>query len=140
LDIAADRALGHYTHEKSSVGAAAALATLEVIDGERLLDRSRELGMHALERLQAMKARHPLIADVRGIGLLLGVELARDGVPARREAEQVMYECLVRGLSFKVGQGNVLTLSPPLVIARDDLDAALGILDAALTDVEARAA
>jgi len=140
LDIAADRALGHYTHEKSSVGAAAALATLEVIDGEHLLDRSRELGMHAQEKLRAMKARHPLIADVRGIGLLLGVELARDGVPARHEAEQVMYECLARGLSFKVGQGNVLTLSPPLVIARDDLDAALGILDAALTAVEARAA
>ena len=139
LDIAADRALGHYTHEKSSVGAAAALATLEVIDGEHLLDRSRELGMHAQEKLRAMKARHPLIADVRGIGLLLGVELARDGVPARHEAEQVMYECLARGLSFKVGQGNVLTLSPPLVIARDDLDAALGILDAALTAVEARA-
>jgi len=140
LDIAADRALGHYTHEKSSVGAAAALATLEVIDGEHLLDRSRELGMHAQEKLRAMKARHPLIADVRGIGLLLGVELARHGVPARHEAEQVMYECLARGLSFKVGQGNVLTLSPPLVIARDDLDAALGILDAALTAVEARAA
>ncbi len=137
LDIAADRALGHYTHEKSSVGAAAALATLEAIENESLLDRSRDLGAHALQRLRAIKARHPLVADVRGIGLLLGVELARDGAPARREAEQVMYECLARGLSFKVGQGNVLTLSPPLVIARADLDAALAILDAALTAVEA---
>jgi 4-aminobutyrate aminotransferase len=137
LDIAADRALGHYTHEKSSVGAAAALATLEAIENESLLDRSRDLGAHALERLRAIKARHPLVADVRGIGLLLGVELARDGAPARREAEQVMYECLARGLSFKVGQGNVLTLSPPLVIERADLDAALTIVDAALTAVEA---
>jgi 4-aminobutyrate aminotransferase len=137
LDIAADRALGHYTHEKSSVGAAAALATLEVIENESLLDRSRDLGVHALQRLRAIKARHPLVADVRGIGLLLGAELARDGAPARREAEQVMYECLARGLSFKVGQGNVLTLSPPLVIGRADLDAALAILDAALTAVEA---
>ena len=140
LDIAADRALGHYTHEKSSVGAAAALATLEVIDGDRLLDRSRELGIHALEILQAMKARHPLIGDVRGIGLLLGVELARDGVPARHEAEQVMYECLARGLSFKVGQGNVLTLSPPLVIRPEELDAAFAIIDAALDAVGSRAA
>ena len=138
LDIAADRALGHYTHEKSSVGAAAALATLEVIADEQLLERSRALGEHALGRLRAIKERHPLVAGVRGIGLLLGVELARDGVPARREAEQVMYECLVRGLSFKVGQGNVLALSPPLVIARVDLDAALAILDEALGVVESR--
>ena len=136
LDIAADRALGHYTHEKSSVGCAAALATLEVIENERLLERSREMGTRALERMHDLKRRHPLVADVRGIGLLLGLELARDGVPARREAEQVMYECLAHGLSFKVGQGNVLTLSPPLVIAENDLDEAFAILDAALAAVE----
>ena len=140
LDIAADRALGHYTHEKSSVGCAAALATLDVIESEALCERARTLGASALARLREMQARHPLVAEVRGIGLLLAVELARDGAPARREAEQVMYECLARGLSFKVGQGNVLTLSPPLVIAEAELDAALDILDAALTAVEARAA
>ena len=137
LDIAADRALGHYTHEKSSVGCAAALATLEVIENERLLERSRD-ARRACARANAAicKRRHPLVADVRGIGLLLGIELARDGVPARREAEQVMYHCLAHGLSFKVGQGNVLTLSPPLVIAADELDAAFAILDGALAAVE----
>jgi len=138
LDIAAERALGHYTHEKSSVGAAAALATLEVIENEDLLHRSRELGAYVLDRLREMQARHAIVADVRGIGLLLAVELAREGAPARRESELVMYECLARGLSFKVGQGNVLTLAPPLVIAREDLDAALAILDEALTAVETR--
>ena len=136
LDIARDRALGHYTHEKSSVGCAAALATLEVIETDRLLERSRNLGARALERMREMKRRHPLVADVRGIGLLLGLELARDGVPARHEAERVMYHCLAHGLSFKVGQGNVLTLSPPLVIAENDLDAAFAILDGALAAVE----
>jgi 4-aminobutyrate aminotransferase len=136
LDVAADRALGHYTHEKSSVGCAAALATLEVIENERLLQRSRELGAHAVERLRALQRRHPLVADVRGIGLLLGIELRREGRPAAREAEQVMYACLERGLSFKVGQGNVLNLSPPLVIQQRELDAALDIVDAALGEVE----
>jgi len=131
-DIAADRALGHYTHEKSSVGCAAGLATLEVIERERLVERSRSLGSCAMERLQKLKRRHPLVADVRGIGLLLGIELARDGRPASREAEQVMYECLALGLSFKVGQGNVLTLSPPLIITPEELDRALDIVDAAL--------
>jgi 4-aminobutyrate aminotransferase len=77
---------------------------------------------------------------VRGIGLLLGIELVRpDGTPARDEAERTMYECLARGLSFKVGQGNVLTLSPPLVIAEADLDRAFGIIDAALAAVGGRA-
>jgi 4-aminobutyrate aminotransferase len=136
LDVAADRALGHYTHEKSAAGCAAALATLEVIENENLLERSRSLGARALERMRTLASRHPLVSDVRGIGLLLGIELARAGVPARREAEQVMYECLDRGLSFKIGQGNVLTLSPPLVIAPADLDAAFDIVDAALTAVE----
>jgi 4-aminobutyrate aminotransferase len=140
LDIAADRALGHYTHEKSSVGCAAALATLEAIEDENLLERSRVLGKRALQRMDDLKRRHPLVADVRGIGLLLALELARDGVPAPHEAERVMYDCLAHGLSFKIGQGNVLTLSPPLVIAEDDLDAALSILDAALTTVERPAA
>jgi 4-aminobutyrate aminotransferase len=64
--------------------------------------------------------------------LLLGIELVRNGVPARHEAEMVMYECLEHGLSFKIGQGNVLTLSPPLVIAPEDLGRAFDILDAAL--------
>jgi (R)-1-hydroxy-2-aminoethylphosphonate ammonia-lyase len=136
LDIAGDRALGHYTHEKSSVGCAAALATLEVIENERLLEASRTLGSRAMARLAELKRRHSLVADVRGIGLLLGIELRRDGEPAPREAEQVMYECLARGLSFKVGQGNVLTLSPPLIIAPQELDQALDIVDAALAAVE----
>jgi 4-aminobutyrate aminotransferase len=72
LDVAGDRALGHYTHEKSSVGCAAALATLDVIADERLCERARELGAHALDRMRALADRHPLVGDVRGVGLLLG--------------------------------------------------------------------
>ena len=136
FDVAGDRALGHYTHEKSPVGCAAGLATLEVIEEERLFDRSRTLGVRALERMRSLEQRHPLVADVRGLGLLLAIELERDGRPAAHEAEQVMYECLSRGLSFKVGQRNVLTLSPPLVIGDDDLEHAFDIIDAALTAVE----
>jgi 4-aminobutyrate aminotransferase len=136
LDVAADRALGHYTHEKSSIGCAAALATLEVIESEGLLEKSRSHGASALQRLRELKHSHPVVGDVRGIGMLFGVEVARDGRPAPEAAERVMYASLARGLSFKVGQGNVLTLSPPLTIAADDLDRALDILDAALTEVE----
>jgi 4-aminobutyrate aminotransferase len=138
LDVAGDRALGHYTHEKSSVGCAAALATLDVIEDERLLERANVLGDRALARMRAIALRHPLVGDVRGVGLLLGLELVGpDGSPARTEAERVMYACLARGLSFKVGQGNVITLSPPLVIAERDLDRAFDILDEAIGEVEA---
>jgi 4-aminobutyrate aminotransferase len=134
LDVAADRALGHYTHEKSSVGCAAALATLDVIDDEGLLARANTLGARALARLDEMKARVPLVGDVRGIGLLLAVELVdpATGAPAREAAERVLYDCLAKGLSFKVGQGNVLVLAPPLVISEHDLDRALDIVEAAV--------
>ncbi|HKX38255.1 MAG TPA: aspartate aminotransferase family protein [Burkholderiales bacterium] len=125
LDIAADRALGHYTHEKSSVGCAAALAALEVIEEERLLERSRRLGGRALARLKSI--RHTSISDVRGIGLLLAVELNDAEL-----AEEVLYRCLARGLSFKVGQGNVLVLAPPLTISESDLDRALAIVEESL--------
>jgi 4-aminobutyrate aminotransferase len=140
LDVAGDISLGHYTHEKSSVGCAAALATLDVIRDERLVEHAATLGAHALLQLQALQAKHPSIAAVRGIGLLLAVELAdpRTGEPANEAAERTMYECLARGLSFKVGQGNVLTLGPPLVITSEQLDRAFAILDDALTAVEVR--
>jgi 4-aminobutyrate aminotransferase len=140
LDVAADRALGHYTHEKSSVGCAAALATLDAIADERLCERSRTLGTRAMARMRELQAKHSIVREVRGLGLLLGIELARsNGAPARDEEDATMYECLSRGLSFKVGQGNVLTLSPPLVVHERDLDAAFGILDAALAAVAAGA-
>jgi len=140
LDVAGDISLGHYTHEKSSVGCAAALATLDVIDDERLVEHAAELGEHALLRLKTLQGKHPLIGAVRGIGLLLAVELSdpRSGDPANEAAERTMYECLARGLSFKVGQGNVLALGPPLVITRDELEQSIAILDAALAAVEAR--
>lgn len=119
LDVAADRAIGHYTHEKSSVGCAAALATLDVIRDEGLLQRSCELGRYGLE---VLRPHNP-----RGLGLSLAIEVATATI-----AEAVMYRCLGNGLSFKIGGGNVITLCPPLTITRDELDAAFAILNEAL--------
>ena len=82
-----------------------------------------------------MKSRQPLIGDVRGLGLLLGVELVRDPSTRERavdEAEQVMYESLARGLSFKVTMGNVLALTPALTITSREMDEALAILEESL--------
>ena len=134
LDIAGHMALGHYTHEKNPVACAAALATLEIIVEEKLPERARELGAYALERMREMQGRHEIMADVRGIGLLLGIELAITGAdgqrkPAIAEAERVMYESLKCGLNFKVTMGNVLTLTPALTITKEEMDQALQILD-----------
>ncbi len=136
LDCTPDRALGHYTHEKNPVACAAGLATLEVIRDERLVERSRELGTRALSMLDEIKSRHPSVSDVRGKGLLLGVELI-DPATGQRDfelAEQVMYHCLTMGLSFKLSMGNVLTLAPPLNIEESELERAIGIVDAALSE------
>ena len=129
LDVAGGGALGHFTHEKSSLGCAAGLATLEVIEEERLLQRSTDLGARALAQLRAMQARQTGVADVRGIGLLMGVEM-----DSAELAEDVLYRCLAKGLSFKVGQGNVINLSPPLVIDESDLDRALVIVEESIQE------
>jgi 4-aminobutyrate aminotransferase len=135
LNVAADKALGHYTHEKNPVACAAGLATLQIIQGENLPERARVLGQHALTRLHGLAVRHPIVGDVRGLGLLLGMELLRNRTTLERateEAERVMYAALRRGLNFKVTMGNILTLTPALTISQAELDQAIDILDASL--------
>jgi 4-aminobutyrate aminotransferase len=139
LDVAGALAIGHYTHEKNPVTCRAALTTLEIIEEEGLPERARRLGLYALERLQEMRRRHPLIGDVRGRGLLLGVDLVRDRdskEPANAAADAVLYRALENGLSFKTTMGSVLTLSPPLVIAEAELDRAIAILESSIAAVE----
>lgn len=138
LDVATDRALGHYTHEKNPVACAAALATIEVVEQERLLENARELGNYALERMHAMKQQHAVIGDVRGLGLLMGMELVKDRQTRERAndlAEEVLYRALGKGLNFKLSMGNIITLAPPLNITREQIDQAFDILDACLGEV-----
>jgi 4-aminobutyrate aminotransferase len=138
LDVMADKALGHYTHEKNPVAAAAALATIQCIEGDGLLENARNLGEYALERMRGMMAEHRLIGDVRGLGLLMGIELVKNHETMERaadEAEQVMYSALTRGLNFKLTMGNIITLTPPLTITKEQMDQALDILSACLDEL-----
>ena len=138
LDIMPDRALGHYTHEKNPVSCAAALAAIEYIEEEKLQENATKLGNHALRRMHDMKKRHSMIGAVRGLGLLMGMELVKDRKskePATEEAEQVMYRALTKGLSFKVTMGNIITLTPPLTITEQEMDKALDILDECLCEI-----
>jgi 4-aminobutyrate aminotransferase len=82
-----------------------------------------------------MKARTPQIGDVRGRGLLIGIEMVKDRAskaPDRDLAEATMYAALDRGLSFKTTMGNVLTLTPPLVVSEAQMHAALDIVEEAI--------
>ncbi len=129
--------MGHYTHEKSPIGCAAALATIEAIENEHLLEKAKSDSQFMRDELLRMKEQYPLIGDVRGIGLLWGVELVTDKESKQRaydEAEAVLYQCLSNGLSFKVSQGNVIQLSPPLIITRQQLKQALAIFEQAIAD------
>lgn len=139
LDVMPDRALGHYTHEKNPAACAAGLATLECIEKDGLLENAIRMGDYALQKLRAIKENHRIIGSVRGLGLLIGVELIRPGTwhgRAMKEAEQVMYGALSRGLSFKLTMGNIITLAPPLTITREEMDEALGILSACFREIE----
>jgi 4-aminobutyrate aminotransferase len=136
LDIAGDRALGHYTHEKSSVGCAAGLATLDCLLEDNLMQNAADLGAEALADLRQMASSHPLVEDVRGLGLHLGIELARNGEPAADDADAILYHSLAHNLSYKVGGGNVLTLCPPLTITAEQLKAAIAIVDAGIDSRE----
>jgi len=135
LDVCGDFAIGHYTHEKNPVTARAALTTLQIIEDEGLVQRSAELGAHALDRLHAFAPRSPFVGDIRGRGLMLGVEIVEDRATktaAPDRAERIYYRSLAAGLSFKISAGCVLTLSPPLTIAKTDLDRALHIVEQAI--------
>ncbi|HUU17874.1 MAG TPA: aspartate aminotransferase family protein [Sedimentisphaerales bacterium] len=139
LDIMPDRALGHYTHEKNPVACAAAIATIEYLEEENLLANAESMGNYAMNSMRKMMQRHKIVGAVRGLGLLMGMELVKDRQtkePAVEEAEQVMYSALGKGLNFKVTMGSIITLTPPLTITKQEMDRALNILDECLGEVE----
>jgi 4-aminobutyrate aminotransferase len=141
LDVGGDWAFGHYTHEKNPVTARAALTTIEIIEDENLVENAARIGDIALARLDEMKRRLPQIGDVRGRGLLLGVELVRSRdtkEPDADLAEATMYAALDAGLSFKTTMGNVLTLTPPLTISEREMLTALAILEDAIRAAASR--
>lgn len=139
LNVAAERSLGHYTHEKNPVACAAGLATLQVIEEHGLVQRAAEIGERTIAELRQRLATQPLVREVRGLGLLIGVEIGSAHGNAHGNAtdlaEQIMYAALRRGLNFKVSKGTVLTFAPPLNTTEAELNQAWTILEAAIGEV-----
>ena len=127
------------------VSLAAGLAALKVLNRDGLLQACDEMGQYATRALREMKPRHRLIGDVRGPGLLIGVELVRDlqtREPATAETLEVYRRAMDLGVIFGTtryaGLGNVLKVKPPFTITRVQLDRVLDVLDQVLTAVENR--
>ena len=116
------------------VSCACGLAVLDVIQREQLQDRARRMGARFLDGLKALMQRHPLIGDVRGSGLFLGIELVRDRntlEPADLEAESIVNAMRERGilLSTDGPLHNVIKIKPPMVLDQEDIDMTLRQLD-----------
>ena len=124
------------------VACAAALATLEVIEEEALVANARTQGARLLTGLRQIKARHPSVADVRGIGLMAALEFtapARPKEPDAAMAQRVLDACLRRGLLLYVAgaHSQVVRMMPPLVLTTGQVDRGLSILEEAIAEAEA---
>ena len=122
------------------VTAVAARATIEVIEEEKLLENAHTVGTYLRGKLDALKEKYPVIGDVRGMGLMQALELVKDREtkePAPEATLQLMERARDNGLLIGKGglYGNVIRLSPPLNIARADVDKAIGLLDKSLAEV-----
>jgi 4-aminobutyrate aminotransferase/(S)-3-amino-2-methylpropionate transaminase len=126
------------------VSCAAAIANIDFIEKEKLSARATETGNFAMSKLCDLQKQNPLIGEVRGLGLMIGVELVKDEklTPATAEAEAVRDSLLRQGVLVGVGgvYGNVVRFQPPLIITRQQIDRAIAAFATALSEVTQLAA
>jgi len=119
------------------VACAAASAVIKVIKEEKMLENAQKQGAYIIKRLNEMKKSHPLIGDVRGLGLMCGVELVKkDKSPAAQETEDIMMDCFRNGIALVNCGKSVIRLMPPLIITRQLLDKSLDQLEKSIGIVE----
>jgi predicted acetylornithine/succinylornithine family transaminase len=106
---------------------AAAVAVIEAIEEEDLLENAVSLGQYTQEKLSQLKEKHFIIDHVRGIGLMIGVQLKSGG-------SEIVDRCLEKGLRINCTQGTVLRFMPPMIVTKSQIDQAVDILDSVLTE------
>jgi 2,2-dialkylglycine decarboxylase (pyruvate) len=133
------------SHVSDPLPAAAGLAVLDVIEEEGLVGQARQRGDYLLGRLRELQTEHEQVGDVRGRGLLVGLELVEEREsrrPANALGAAVTEECLRRGLSMNIvragSSANCFRMAPPLTISEEEIDLGIEILDASLRAVLAR--
>jgi 4-aminobutyrate aminotransferase len=120
------------------VSCAAALKTIDLLK-TTLMKNAAEVGAYLFDRLRELQQKHALIGDVRGRGLMIGIELVRDRITKERattERDKVVDECFQRGLLVLGAGKNAIRLSPPLVLSKAQASTAVELLDAALSTAE----
>jgi 4-aminobutyrate aminotransferase/4-aminobutyrate aminotransferase/(S)-3-amino-2-methylpropionate transaminase len=133
-----DRISASSSYGGNPMACAAALASIEVIEEEGLLENVRTVGAFFLKRMEAMKAAHPIVGDVKGKGFLLGIELVRDKRSKEPfpEAGKLVYQKAFRkGLAW-IPAGHILRMSPPLVMDEKYAGLGLDIIEEAIGEVE----
>ena len=134
----------HSTYAAPPLVMAAANAVLDhyIKNREEILRNVREMGSYAMKRLKELEERHRIIGEVRGKGLMIGIELVKDReskAPGKQETARVVFdEALKRGLLLATSgwYGNVIRFAPPLTVKREEIDKAVEILDESLAQVE----
>jgi len=131
----------HNTYGGNPVSMAAGLAVLDVLEAEGLQENARVMGARFKDGLERLQRVHPLIGDVRGMGLMLGVDLVRDRdskTPAKQETLDVLEAAREHGVLLGKGglDGNVLRIKPPMCLTAADVDYALDVIDLALRAAE----
>jgi 4-aminobutyrate aminotransferase len=119
------RSIGHFTHEKNPLCSAAGKATIEYIEEHALVENAANVGSYLMDQLLALQETYPLIGNVAGKGLHMGVDLVKDPITKERackEAEAIMYHCMKEGIAFKLIEGNIITIRPALTITKDHCD------------------
>jgi 4-aminobutyrate aminotransferase len=129
------------TYGGNAVACAAALATLDVIDDERLVERAESVGGRMIERLREVAARHSTVAEVRGRGMMLAIEFAQgDGVVPRPDlAKSLLAEAMARNLLLLTcgTYGQAVRIIAPLVTTDDEVEMAIGVIGDALVAIGA---
>ncbi len=103
------------------IACAAGIAVIEAIEQDHLLENAKQMGAYAVEKLEQLKAQFPIIRQIRGKGLMIGIELTEPGA-------EIVNQCLQKGLRINCTQGNVLRFMPSMTIGRNEIDSAIAIL------------
>jgi acetylornithine/N-succinyldiaminopimelate aminotransferase len=111
----------------NSLACAASIATIEAIEEEHLLEQAVEMGRYAQERLWALKEKHAAIDHVRGIGLMIGIQLTRPGAP-------LVAKCLEKGLRINCTHDTVIRFMPPMIVTKEQIDEAVNTFDSVLSE------
>jgi len=128
-----------FTTAGNPVSCVAALATIEVIEEEKLIENAKRLFDIALERFNTMKKRFSLIGEVRGLGLSIGVDLVKDPLTKERYKEaaaKICYRAWQKGLLLSFFSNSVLRIQPPLVITEKEFDRGIDIIEECMVDLE----